>query len=159
MRPTFFEELYKQMTLNDKVWALTGDLGYGGFDLIREHYPKRFVNTGAAEQTLLDMAVGLAQDGKIPFVYSITPFLLYRPFETLRTYIDHENINVKLVGSGRDTDYEHDGWSHDATDMPKILSTLPNIELLYPYIKEEIPLVVKNMVDTDRPQFLSLKRA
>lgn len=158
MRKTFFAELYKQMTLNEKIWALTGDLGYGGFDLIREHYPKRFINCGASEQTMLDMSVGLAQDGKIPFVYSITPFLIYRPFETLRTYIDHENINVKLCGSGRDADYEHDGFSHFAGDTEKIINTLPNIGQLWPQTKEEIPLTIKNMVDHVGPQFLSLKR-
>lgn len=158
MRRTFFEELYKQMTLNDKIVALTGDLGYGGFDLIREHYPKRFINVGAAEQTMLDMAVGLAQDGKIPFCYSITPFLLYRPFETLRTYIDHEMINVKLIGSGRDRNYSHDGASHWAEDTQPILSCLPNIIQMWPDTKEEIPLLVRQMVANNKPTFISLVR-
>lgn len=157
-RGWFAYELHKQMTLNDKVWLLVGDLGYKVFDQIREDYPKRFVNTGAAEQSLLDITVGLAQDGKIPFVYSITPFLIYRPFETLRTYINHENTNVKLIGSGRDDDYKHDGFSHDATDVDLFLDNLPNIQQFYPETKEEIPLLIKDMVAHHGPQFLSLKR-
>lgn len=158
MRKTFFEELYKLMTINQDVYAITGDLGYIGFDNIRDHYPKRFINVGAAEQTMLDIAVGLAQDGKIPFVYSITPFLLYRGFETLRTYIDHEGVNVKLCGSGRDDDYSHDGYSHDATDAKTIISTLSNIDQIWPEQKEEIPLIIKEMSEHNGPQFLSLKR-
>lgn len=158
MRGWFAYELHKQMTVNDKVWLLVGDLGYKVFDSIRKDYPNRFINTGAAEQTLLDLAVGLAQDGKIPFVYSITPFLLYRPFETIRTYIDHEEINVKLCGSGRDTDYAHDGFSHDASDVPTILGTLSNIDTFWPQEKEEIPDMVAGMVRTVGPQFISLKR-
>lgn len=158
MRKTFFVELHKQMTLNSDIVALTGDLGYKGFDQIRIDYPNRFINCGASEQAMLDMAVGLAQSGKIPFVYSITPFLLYRPFETLRTYINQENVNVKLVGSGRDKDYAHDGFSHDASDAKQILDTLPHILQLWPQSKEEIPALVKFMVQHEGPQFISLAR-
>jgi len=158
MRRQFFKELYKQMTLNNKVWALTGDLGYIGFDKIRDNYPKRFINCGVSEFAMLGIACGLAQDGKIPFVYSITPFLLYRPFEILRTYISHEKLNVKLCGSGRDFDYEKDGWSHHCPDAKQILDCLPNIEQYYPDDKKEIPNLVNKMVKVNEPCFISLKR-
>lgn len=158
MRRTFAKELYRHMTIDQDIVLITMDLGYGMWDQIRENYPKRFFNVGASEQAGLDIAVGMAQSGKKVFVYSITPFLIYRGFETLRTYIDHEQIPIRLVGSGRDDDYKHDGYSHDATDVKKILSTLPNIQQLYPKTKEEIPLLVTGMVNVDSPQFISLRR-
>lgn len=158
MRPTFFRELHKQMTFDQDIVAITMDLGYGGWDQIAKDYPKRFFNVGAAEQAGMDIAVGMAQDGKKVFVYSITPFLIYRAFETLRTYVNYERVPIKLVGSGRDTDYAHDGWSHDASDVKQILDTLPNIKQLYPETKEEIPELVKQMVDEDQPIFISLAR-
>jgi transketolase len=49
-------------------------------------------------------------------VYSITPFVLYRPFEWIRNYLDHEKIPVKLVGGGRDKDYGYLGFSHWAEE-------------------------------------------
>jgi transketolase len=158
MRRTFFQELHKQMTLNDKVWALTGDLGYIGFDQIRKDYPKRFINCGASEFAMMGIACGLALDGKIPFVYSITTFLLYRPFEVLRTSINHEKLNVKLCASGRDFDYKDDGWSHHSPDAKQILDCLPNIKQLWPTDKKEIPLLVEQMVKETGPVFISLKR-
>lgn len=158
MRHTFAQELHKQMTLRTDIVLLTGDLGYKMWDQIRIDYPSRFINCGASEQAMMDMAVGLAHCDKIPVVYSITPFLIYRAFETLRTYIDHEKINVKLVGSGRDKDYAHDGFSHDASDVKKILDTLPNIGQLYPTSKEEIPEMLTNMLEFDGPLFISLSR-
>lgn len=158
MRPTFFKELYKQMTLNDNVWAITGDLGYIGFDKIRDDYPKRFINCGAAEQSLLDIAVGLSYSGKKVFVYSITNFLIYRPFETIRTYIDHEKLPIVLCGSGRDKDYESDGYSHQSCDVKQILDCLPNIKQYWPTTSEEIPLLVEKMVATNTPTFISLTR-
>ena len=158
VRQTFFQELYKRMRQNVDIVALTGDLGFGGFDPIQKDLPSQFVNCGAAEQAMLGMACGLSLKGKIPVVYSITPFLIYRGFETLRTYIDHEKIKVILIGSGRDKDYAHDGFSHDATDIPRILSTLSNVVQCYPESKEEIPTILDEMISASAPSFLSLRR-
>lgn len=158
MRRTFAQELHKQMTLDTNIVVLVGDLGFGMFDQIRVDYPSRFINCGAAEQAMLDMAVGLALSGKKPFVYSITNFLLYRPFETLRTYINAENIPVILCASGRDCDYEHDGISHQSVDAKQILDCLPNIVQYWPETKEEIPNLVKQMAESTQPSFISLKR-
>ncbi|MDO8657799.1 MAG: hypothetical protein Q7K55_03600, partial [Candidatus Levybacteria bacterium] len=105
MRGWFAYDLYNHMAKNENIWIITGDLGYKLFDYIRRDFPERFINTGAAEQAMIGIAIGLALDGKIPFVYSITTFLLYRPFETIRNYINYEKIPVKLIGSGRNKDY------------------------------------------------------
>lgn len=158
MRRTFADELQKQMVKDERIFLLVGDLGYGMFDSIFAAFPDRAINVGAAEQAMLDIAVGLAYDGKIPFCYSITPFLIYRPFETLRTYIDHEKLPVKLVGSGRNADYAHDGMSHDATDVSLFLDKLPNLVSLYPKDKSEIPHLVAEMVSNELPTFISLRR-
>lgn len=158
MRRTFADELLKQMKINDNIYLLTGDLGYKMWDEIRDTYPKRFINTGAAEQAMLDIACGLTLDGKIPFCYSITPFLIYRPLETIRTYINHEKLPVKLVGSGRDKDYEHDGISHYAHDVKGFLDLLPNIKQYWPESKSAIPQMLGEMLKDYGPSFISLKR-
>ncbi len=158
MRRAFFKELYDHMAKDKRIYALTGDLGYGGFDKIREDFPDRFINTGAAEQAMMDIAVGLALEGKIPVVYSITPFLLYRGFETLRTYINHENIPVKMIGSGRDDDYEHDGFSHFAGDDKDFLKALTQIQTVWPDTKEDIPLILNDILYNDSPVYLNLSR-
>jgi transketolase len=159
MRGYFAYELLELMKTHGNIHLLVGDLGYGMFDQLREEFPDQFTNCGASEQAMLDIAVGMAYSGNIPVVYSITPFLIYRPFETLRTYINHENLPVKLVGAGRDKDYAHDGISHWADDTPLILSTLTNIKQYYPQEKEEITQeYVSEFVFNDSPAFLSLRR-
>lgn len=158
MRRTFFKELYSAMKKNNHIWAISGDLGYGGFDKIRDEFPGRFINVGAAEQTGLDIAVGLALQGEVPFFYSITPFSLYRPFETIRTYIDHEDIPVIIVGSGRDKDYAHDGFSHDATDDKRFMKHFKNIISIWPSDKEIIKDIIYAAVHGNRPFYINLSR-
>ena len=97
MRRTFFKELHNNMNDNNKIVSLTGDLGYGGFNNIIKDYPDRFLNCQAAEFSMMGIACGLALEGKIPVVYSIGTFLIYRPFEIIRTYINYENIPVKTA--------------------------------------------------------------
>lgn len=158
IRGFFAYELHKQMKENKDIWLVTGDLGYGMFDRIKTDYPRRFINTGAAEQAMLGIVIGLALEGKIPFVYSITPFLIYRPFETIRNYIDHERIPVRLVGSGRDKDYSKDGFSHWATENKKVMGIFKNINSVWPESKEEIPELVKKMIQENIPWYINLKR-
>lgn len=158
MRRLFFKLLYDHMKRDKRIFALTGDLGYIGFDRIRDDFPDRFLNTGAAEQAMIGIACGLAMSGKIPVVYSITPFLLYRPFETIRNYIDHEKLNVKLIGSGRDSDYEHDGFSHYAGDDRKIMKNFKHIQSCWPEYKEDLPDILSMILSRNRPYYLNLKR-
>lgn len=158
MRNLFARLLHNSMKTNKDIYLLTADLGFGVWNEVREEFPDRAINTGAREQATLDMAVGLAQEGKIPFVYSITPFLIYRGFETLRTYVDHERTPIKLVGSGRDQDYKKDGFSHDATDVAWFLGLLPDIEQYYPNNEDELKEMFFDMLTSKEPSFISLKR-
>ena len=159
IRGYFAGELYNQMIDNKDIFCITADLGYGMLDKIKRDFPERFINVGAAEQTLIGVGVGLAEMDKIPIVYSITPFLLYRSFETIRNYINKEQVPVKLVGSGRDDDYKDDGFSHSATDVKSILdAAFSNVVQLWPETKEEIPNILQQTISNGKPTFISLKR-
>jgi len=146
------------MEKNPKIFLICCDLGYKVFDEHFRAFPERCINTGAAEQAAMGIAVGLALEGKIPFIYSITNFVLYRPFETVRNYLDHEQIPVKILAAGRDKDYAHDGYSHQSEDAKKILDTLPNIVQFWPEDKQEIPDILKETMRNNLPTFISLRR-
>lgn len=158
IKKEFFDELYKAMATSEDIYMLFCGLGYPRVDEFLAKYPNRAFNTEASEQTALDIAVGLAYAGKTVFVYTITPFLL-RGFETIRTYINHENLNIKLIGAGRDDDYSiDDGFSHDASDIKGFLDLLPNIKKFWPEDKEEIPAMLDLMLTLNDPCFISLRR-
>lgn len=158
MRGYFSYELYYHMRKNKNIWVVVGDLGYGMFDEIKKAFPDRFINVGAAEQTMMGVGIGLALEGKIPFLYTATPFLLYRPFETIRNYINRERIPVKLIGSGRGKDYLYDGFSHWAEEDRKIMKIFSNILSFWPKNKEEIPNLLSKIISNNQPVYLNLRR-
>jgi len=154
MRKQFAELLHTIMTENENVILLTADLGYGLFDKIRKDFPSRFYNVGASEQLMIGIGVGLTYTGKIPVCYSITPFLLYRPFEMIRNYVNHEKAPVKLIGGGRNKDYAHDGFTHHADDDTAIMSNFKNIT----FVKQDDFTGVKDHILSSEPVYINLIR-
>ena len=156
MRKTFSEQLYIEMKANQDIFLIVGDVGYGVFDKFKEDFSERFINPGASEQLMVGMASGLAMDRKIPIVYSITPFILYRPFEFIRNFVNKENIPIKIVGSGRDEDYGTLGFSHFAKDDEDIISNFKNIKIFKPESPKDI--AIKEFLYNGSPSYLNLKR-
>ena len=157
MRKEFAELLIDEMQSNRRIRILTADLGFGILDNLRAEYPSRFFNVGAAEQLMIGMGIGMAENNLIPICYSMSTFLLYRPFEFLRNYVNYEKIPVKLVGSGRDKDYIHDGithWAHDDT----VLQALPNIKIYKPKSIEELKNIFPEFINDPVPAYLNLTR-
>ena len=53
--------------------------------------------------------------------YTITPFLIERPFEQIKLDIDQQNVNVNLVGFA---DYPNLGPTHSELDAKKMMGLL-----------------------------------
>ena len=153
MRRKFADDLYELMKKDKNIILITADIGYGMLDNIRDDFPDQFYNVGAAEMAAVNVAVGLALSGKIPVVYTITPFLIFRPMEAIRNYLDHESIPVILVGAGRGEDYKQLGFSHYATDH-EILKQFKNIEFIVP----ENEFDLSEIIYSGKPTYLNLKR-
>tara|TARA_S200002703_G_scaffold62277_1_gene54134 strand:+ start:169 stop:639 length:471 start_codon:yes stop_codon:yes gene_type:complete len=156
MRKQFAEFLHSEMSQNEDIHVITGDLGYGLWDKIKIDYPDRFTNFLSSEQLMVGAACGMAMEGKIPVVYSITPFVLYRPFEWIRNYLDHEKIPVKLAGGGRDKDYGYLGFSHWAEEDEQVMSVFKNIQFYKP--KEFTKEIGLDLIYNNQPSYLNLSR-
>lgn len=161
IRGWFGRALYFEMQKNENIILITADLGYGLWDKVRDDFPIQFYNVGASEQAALGAAIGMTLSGKTVFVYSITTFLLFRGFEWIRNYINHEQIPVRLVGSGMDDDYKHDGFTHQPSRINELLpifEIFKNIRTYGTSEKERIPNIVTRMVNLDEPSFICLRR-
>ena len=97
MRRTFGKVISELAERDEKIYVLVGDIGYQVFDEFREKHPDRFINMGICEQSMIGVSAGMALEGLKPWVYTITPFLIERPFEQIKLDIDQQNVNVKLV--------------------------------------------------------------
>lgn len=158
MKKEFFDYMHVVMQDNPDVYFILCGLGYPRVDEFLEKYPTRAFNFEASEQSALDACVGLAYAGKIPVIYTITPFY-WRAAETIRTYISHENLPVILIGAGRDEDYsKHDGYSHDAKDDWMLMKAAGINAIWKPESVPALQLALKGCIDSRTPSYINIPR-
>ena len=137
-----------------KIYLLVGDIGYGIFDDFRKNHPNRFLNLGICEQSLIGVAAGMSLEGLKPWVYTITPFLIERPFEQVKLDIDQQKANVKLVGFA---DYPTLGPTHSELNGKKISKLFKNIKSYFPKDTIETEKNILKCYKNKGPNFISLK--
>ena len=154
MRRRFGKIINELAKKDSKLVLIVGDIGYGVFDEFRAEHPKRFFNLGICEQSIISVSSGMALEGLKPWVYTITPFLIERPFEQIKLDIDQQNVNVNLVGFA---DYPTLGPSHAELDGEKLMKLFKNIKTFFPSNSDETESAVYQSYKTNDPTFISLK--
>lgn len=156
MRQAFIDSLEKQASLNKNILFLTGDLGFTVVERYRALFPDKFFNMGVAEANMMGVAAGLALSGKIPFVYSIAPFVCLRPYEQIRNDICMHKANVKIIGIGGGVSYTHAGPSHHIIEDLSVMRTLPNMTVICPSDPSEVKSAVSEIVKYEGPIYLRI---
>jgi transketolase len=117
----------------ENVRILTADLAsLSGLDRFKTMYPEKFLNVGIAEQNMLGIAAGLANEGEIVFATTYATFITMRSFEQVRHYLGYMNSNVKIVGTGAGLVMGMSGNTHYSMEDLAITRVIPNIVILSP---------------------------
>lgn len=154
MRKTFGKTIVKIANRDPRLVLLTGDVEQE-MEEFKDLFPDRFFNVGMCEQTITSMAAGLAIDGLRPVVYSITPFVLERPYEQVKIDIDEQNLPVMLIGY---SDYPTHGPTHRPLNPERLATVFKNIQSYFPTSSE---LAEKAMLDAyliARPSMIFLRK-
>lgn len=159
MREAYVKALAEEGIKDKRIFGLVGDIGTFTYDDFKKACPDRFVNVGIAECNMIGMAAGLALEGKIPFVYSITPFVTARAFEPIRVDVCYQNLNVKVVGCGSGFSYSTLGCTHHATDDIAIMRALPNMVILSPCDPKEAANCVRAAIEYNGPVYIRIGRS
>lgn len=137
MRSAFIRTLIELADNDSRILLLTADLGYMVVEPFLQRFPKRFFNVGVAEQNMIAVATGLAEAGFIPFVYSIAPFAVLRPFEFIRNGPILHQLPVRIVGIGAGMDYGTNGLSHYSIEDLAVMRSQPGISIIAPADAEQ----------------------
>ncbi len=158
MRTAYCKALYEIMSRDSRVFALTADIGFRNFDQIIADFPERFVNVGVAEANMMGIAAGLALSGKIPFTFTIAPFVTMRCLEQIRVDLCYHNLPVKIIGAGGGFVYGPQGTTHHAIEEIGILRTLPNMTVISPSDPLETGKAIHASMDLEGPAYVRIGR-
>ncbi|CCQ72162.1 transketolase family protein [Magnetospira sp. QH-2] len=159
MRGGFVDTLCRLAETDDRIWLLTGDLGFMVLEPFAERFPERFVNAGVAEQNMIGVAAGLALTGKIPFVYSLANFPLMRCLEQIRNDVCYHDLPVRVVALGGGLTYGSLGYTHHGLEDLAIMRALPNMTVLAPGDPAEAAAATEALIRHPGPAYLRLGRA
>mgnify|MGYP000458474135 CR=1 FL=1 len=133
LRWVFGEALLEVCRQDPRIVVLDGDLGSStGAHEVRREFPERFFNFGIAEANLVGVAAGLATCGFIPFVVSLTSFLLCNAFDQIRLSVCISGLNVKFIGSHSGLSTGREGPSSMSIEDYALANGLPGMVTLVP---------------------------
>lgn len=156
MRDAYLNTLYKLAQKDKNVISLVADNGLIVYDKFRLDFPEQYFNFGISESNMLAAAAGMASCNKMPFVYTISSFLVYRGFEFIRNDICMQNLNVKIIGIGAGIAYSTLGPSHHTTEDIGLLRALPNLTLFSPATPNEVNAIMRAAYKIEGPVYIRL---
>ena len=114
-RDGFIEEIKNAIKKGDNIFFLSADFGAAALDELREELPKNFIHCGISEQNMIDVAIGLALEGKKVFCYAMAPFISLRAVEQIKQ-IGIMNLPICLISVGVGIGYADSGPTHYVTE-------------------------------------------
>jgi len=158
-REGFGQALLELGKENSKVVGLSADLTESTcMHHFAEKYPKRFFQSGVAEQNMITMATGLALEGLIPFASSFGVFLPMRCLDQIRVSVAYNQANVKFVATHCGLATGEDGATHQALEDVAALRAIPNITIIEPADYEQAIKATKAAAKHHGPVYLRLHR-
>lgn len=159
MRKAYGEALIALGEQNEKVVALSADVFNSDHSfMFAERFPERFFNVGIAEQALVDVAVGFATNGFIPFANTFAAFFATRALEMVRTHACYGGANIKMMAAYAGMSDSFDGPTHNSITDIAIMRSLPNMTIVVPSDPNTLPEMLTQIAAWNGPVYCRLNR-
>ena len=157
-RDAFIAEITKRLNKDKNIYFLSADFGAAALDELREKFPDNFIHCGISEQAMLDVASGLALEGKKVFVYAMAPFLSLRAIEQTKCGAGLMNLPICLISVGVGLGYADAGPTHYATEDFACFRAVVGSSVYTPADVTTTKLIVNEMLDKPKFSYVRLDR-
>jgi transketolase len=127
-----------------------------GLDRFRKTYPEKFVDVGIAEQNMIGIAAGLADNGYNVFTTTFAPFQTLRCLDQIKVNLAYSNIKVTMTGLASGLINGPLGNTHCCIEDVGALRSIPNLTILSPADGVGIMKAVFASSESDEPTFIRL---
>lgn len=160
MRDAFARAVYQLARTDPRIFVVVADISpAGSMAQFRAEFPRRFVDVGVAEASMIGICAGLALRGCRPFAYTIANFSIYRPFEMVRNDLCYQNLPVTVVGIGGGVTYSQLGGTHHTQEDVAVMSAIPNMAIVAPCDPPETESAVRACATRTGPTYLRLGKS
>jgi transketolase len=156
---TMGDELTAMAETREDIVVLTADLMFSnatnGF---KARFPKRFFNTGIAEQNMVSIAAGLAASGLTPYVATFASFASLLCAEQARTDLAYTKMRVRILAHHAGISMGFYGTSHHAVEDIALMRAIANMTVVSPCDGNAIRAVLRATLDVDGPVYIRIGR-
>jgi transketolase len=158
-RDAFAATLEEIATDDPRVCAVVNDsVGSSKIGNFGKRFPERLINVGIAEQTMVGLAAGLSNSGKIPFVCAASCFLTGRALEQIKVDVAYSDTNVKLAGMSPGMAYGELGPTHHSIEDLAWMRAIANMTVIVAADPVETDQAVRAIAAYRGPVFLRVSR-
>jgi transketolase len=159
MRVAYGQALVELGRARDDVVVLSADVANSDHSyMFEEVFPERFFNVGIAEQALVDVAVGLANGGRVAIANTFAFLFATRALEQVRTHLCYGQANVKLAGAYAGLSDSFDGPTHHSVTDLAIMRSLPRMAVVVPADPVGLARLLPQIAAWEGPVFFRLCR-
>lgn len=139
------------------IRVVAADMSYGArLDRFKALYPEKFINVGIAEQNMLGVCAGLAEEGFKPIALAQATFITMRDYEPLRQYMSYMGYPIILIGLSAGLGMQFMGNTHYAIEDLSIMRSIPGIDVLSPADCGEAVKAIQYALKSNRPTYIRL---
>lgn len=151
-----FAKITKELVTNKDYAVLLGDISVGLFVNADDNLPKNIFNLGVLEQSMISFAAGLSKGGIIPFVHTISPFMIERAYEQIKLDLVYNKNKAILVSANGPFDYTKLGPTHHCPSDVPLLDLLGDIKIYLPARIKDINYCISKSIKYDFSSYIRL---
>jgi transketolase len=156
MRQQMVKTLEELIVYDERLVVVLAEISYSLFNKHNTALAKRILNLGIMEQSMVSVAAGVAMEGFIPVVHSITPFLVERPFEQIKDDFCYQQLGGNFISTGASYDYSEEGMTHHGSGDVQILRSLPGMQIVVPGTAGEFDTLFRESYANGFPTYYRL---
>jgi transketolase len=138
---------------------ISGSIKITDFEAKHPERKNRVFSVGIAEQNMMEVAAGLAKEGRIPVTGTYGVFASGRCWDQIRTTICYSNLNVKIAGAHGGISVGADGATHQALEEISLMTILPNMRVVAPCDSVETERATRYcLLDLNGPAYIRYAR-
>lgn len=155
-RTICLQSIYELAKQDERVVFIGSDLSPNTMLNFKRDFPNRFFMEGVQEQNIVGLAAGLALEGFIPYINTISTFLTRRCYEQVVLDVCLHNLPVRLIGNGGGLVYAPLGATHCAIDDIAIMRAIPNMSIVCCSDNEEMKAFMPTTLEHKGPMYIRL---
>ena len=140
-----------------KNYVISADMAIpAGLKRFISLYPEMFFNVGIAEQNMIGIAAGMANEGKSVIVDAQACFISMRSFEQIRQYMGYMKSNIIAIGISSGFALSFFGNTHYCIEDLSIMKSIPGLTIISPSDAGQAVKAILKSIQNKKPTYIRL---